>query len=251
MPLDIESVRARLRGRHIVWLDRCESTMTEAAKLAALGCASGTAAGAEEQTAGQGRFGRSWHSERETGLYVSIVLRLAVPEESLRVLSMALGLATAEAIARATDIRCDLRWPNDVLAGEKKCAGVLVHVERDAFVAGIGINVNQPAFPEEVRDIATSLRLAGGRPHSRECLLIELLGAVDRFVRMLADGGREPVLRMFERASSYVRGKRVAVEQGGLIIRGITDGLDDSGFLWVRRDDGTRTLILAGGVRPA
>jgi BirA family biotin operon repressor/biotin-[acetyl-CoA-carboxylase] ligase len=251
MPLDIESVRARLRGRHIVWLDRCESTMIEAAKLAALGCASGTAAGAEEQTAGQGRFGRSWHSERETGLYVSIVLRLSVPEESLRVLSMALGLATAEAIARAAGIRCDLRWPNDVLAGEKKCAGILVHVERDAFIAGIGINVNQPSFPDDVRDIATSLRLFSGAPHSRECLLIEVLGAVDRFARMLSEGGRDPVLRMFERASSYVRGKRVKVEHGDGIMEGVTDGLDDSGFLWVRRDDGSRALILAGGVRPA
>jgi BirA family biotin operon repressor/biotin-[acetyl-CoA-carboxylase] ligase len=251
MPLDIESVRARLRGRQIVWLDRCGSTMTEAARLAALGCASGAAAGAEEQTAGQGRFGRAWHSERETGLYVSIVLRLDLPEESVRVLSMALGLATAEAIARAADVGCDLRWPNDVLIGEKKCAGILVQVERDAFIAGIGINVNQPAFPEQVAGIATSLRLATGAPHSRERLLIELLGAVDRFVRMLAEGGREPILRMFERASSYVRGKRVTVEQGEHIIEGITDGLDDSGFLWVRRDDGTRTLILAGGVRPA
>lgn len=251
MPLDIASVRARLRGRQIVWLDHCGSTMTEAAKLAALGCASGTVAGTEEQTSGQGRFGRTWHSEREAGLYVSIVLRLELPEESVRVLSMALGLAAAEAIARATDTACDIRWPNDLLIGDKKCAGILVQVERDAFIAGIGINVNQAAFSEQVQALATSLRLSTGRLHSRECVLVELLGAVDRFVRTLSEHGREPILAMFERASSYVRGKRVAVEQGGRIIEGVTDGIDASGFLWVRRDDGTRTLILAGGVRPA
>jgi biotin-(acetyl-CoA carboxylase) ligase len=112
--------------------------MTEAARLAVLGCASGTIAGAEEQISGQGRFGRTWHSEREAGLYISFVLRLDLPEESVRVLSMSLGLAAADAIARATGTTCDIRWPNDLLIGDKKCAGILVQVERDCFVAGIG-----------------------------------------------------------------------------------------------------------------
>jgi BirA family transcriptional regulator, biotin operon repressor / biotin---[acetyl-CoA-carboxylase] ligase len=251
MPLDLVIIRAALPGREIVWREVCESTMTEAAHLAATGCASGTAVIAEEQTAGQGRYRRTWHSERESGLYVSLVLRLAIPDESARVLSMALGLATAEAIARATDLRADLRWPNDVLIGEKKCAGILAQVEPGAFVAGIGINVNQESFPEEIAPIATSLRLAAGRTHSRELLLIRLLETIDSFTRMLAEGGKDPILKLFTRASSYVTGKRVIVEQGDRVIEGITDGLDASGFLYVRQPDGTRATILAGGVRPA
>jgi BirA family biotin operon repressor/biotin-[acetyl-CoA-carboxylase] ligase len=249
MPLDLAAVRAAFPGRHIEWLDTCQSTMIEAARLAASACASGSAVGAEEQTAGQGRYQRAWHSEREAGLYVSLVLRLALAEESARVLTLALGLATAEAIARSTDLRPDLRWPNDVLVDGKKCAGILVQVEPTALTAGIGINVNHAALPPDLAPAATSLRLASGHPHAREPLLIHLLQAVDSFTRMLAEGGREPVLRMFARASSYVSGKRVVVEQAGTTLEGVTGGLDPSGFLLLLRPDGTRTTILAGGVR--
>lgn len=250
MPLDLTSVHMQFPGREIHWLENTGSTMTVAAQLGAAGCPAGTVVVAEEQTAGQGRFGRIWHSERETGLYVSFVLRLSLAEENLRVLAMTLGLAAAEAIARTADIECDLRWPNDVLIGDKKCAGILVAVEQTTFVAGIGINVNQTAFPVELSPIATSLRLATGRPQSREALLVHLIESADSFLRMLETGGKDPVLRMFTRASSYVRGKHVFVEQEGAEIEGVTDGLDESGFLIVRRPDGTRTTIMAGGVRP-
>jgi BirA family transcriptional regulator, biotin operon repressor / biotin---[acetyl-CoA-carboxylase] ligase len=250
VPLDLDTIRAAFPEREIVWLDRCASTMTEAARLARAGCASGSAVIAEEQTAGQGRLGRSWLSEREAGLYVSIVLRLGLSEQSARVLSMALGLAAAEAIARAADLRTDLRWPNDVLIGEKKCAGILVTAEPPAFLAGIGINVNHASFPPDLAPIATSLRLASGRLQSRELLLIHLLETVDGFTRMLAEAGRGPVLKMFARASSYASGRRVVVDQGGAMLEGVTDGLDSSGFLRLRLPDGSRTTILAGGVRP-
>ncbi len=261
MPLDLDMIRAAAPGHEVVVLDRCESTNIEAAKLAAAGCASGTAVVAEEQTAGQGRYRRVWYSERESGLYVSFVLRLGIAGESVPALSMALGLAAAEAIARAADVRPDLRWPNDVMLGGKKCAGVLVQNEKGDrrlfpgekasvpfFIAGIGINVNHEALAPELE--ATSLRMETGRPQSRELVLIHLLDTVTSFTRMLAEGGREPVLAMFTRASSYVKGKRVKVEIGGEEIEGVTDGLDDAGFLRVLRPDGTRTTILAGGVRP-
>jgi BirA family transcriptional regulator, biotin operon repressor / biotin---[acetyl-CoA-carboxylase] ligase len=251
MPLDLDMIHAAFPGREIVWLESCGSTMAEAARLASAGCASGTVAVAEEQTAGQGRHQHTWLSERETGLYVSTVLLPDFPEESTRVLSMALGLATSEAIARTTDLRTDLRWPNDVLIGEKKCAGILVHMEASALITGIGINVNQTSFPPEIAGIATSLRIASGRPQPRERLLIHLLESMDSFTRMLAEAGKSPVLRMFARTSSYAAGKRVIVEQGEQTIEGVTDGLDPSGFLYVRRADGSRVTILAGGVRPA
>lgn len=251
MPLDLEAVRAAFPERELVWFERCASTMTEAARLARAGCQAGAVVVAEEQTAGQGRLGRGWHSEREAGLYATVVLRPNLSEENARVLAMALGLAAAEAIARAAGLRTDLRWPNDVLLGEKKCAGILVQSEGPAFLAGIGINVNHTAFPPELVDLATSLRLASGRPQSRESLLIHLLETADGFVRMLEEGGREPVLRQFARASSTVCGRRVRVEQGGVSLEGVTEGLDSSGFLLLRLLNGSRTTILAGGVRPA
>jgi len=249
--LDIASVRRRLPHREISFFESITSTMHEAAIRAAAGCASGTAVVAEEQTAGQGRHGHSWHSEAGAGLYVSVVLRLALPPDSLPVLTLALGLATAEAITRVTDLIPDLRWPNDVMLGEKKTAGILVQLVDSVAIAGIGVNVNHSAFPPEIAGEAASLRLAAGSPQSREDLLTALLPAIDSFCRMLVEGGRGPVLDLFARRSSYVRGKRVRVDQPGGAVEGVTAGLDPAGFLILRADDGSESLILAGGVRPA
>lgn len=207
--------------------------MIEAARLAAEGAPHFTVVGADEQTAGQGRFGRAWHSEPGAGLYVSIVLRL--PQAGL--LTMALGLATAEAIG----VPCDLRWPNDVLIGRKKCAGILVTAEQGAFIAGIGINLNHTAFPPELAEIATSLRIETGREQSRQVILDALLEAADRWIA----AGNAKVLEAFAGISTWVLGKRVVVDG----VRGVTDGLDENGFLWLRLEDGTRQRILAGGVR--
>jgi BirA family biotin operon repressor/biotin-[acetyl-CoA-carboxylase] ligase len=249
-PLQIDLVRGLLPGRRITWFATTGSTMQEAAALAAAGCPSGTAVVAEEQTAGQGRHGHSWHSEPGAGLYVSVVLRLVLPPDSLPALTLALGLATAEAIARVSGLCPDLRWPNDVLLGGKKAAGILVQLAEPAAIAGIGVNVNHVAFPPDIAAEATSLRIAAGRPQSREDLLIALLQSTDSFCRMLLEGGRRAVLEMFGRHSSYVRGKRVRVEQPGAVLEGVTAGLDPSGFLILRADNGSESLILAGGVRP-
>ena len=207
--------------------------------------------GGQQQTAGQGRYGRSWHSEKDAGLYVSIVLRPVLPTEALPALTLALGLATAEAIARESGLGCDLRWPNDVMLGGAKVAGILVQFQDSGFVAGIGINVNHSAFPPEIAAEATSLRIMTNREHSREQLLVALLPAVDSFVTMLAEGGRQVILDAFSRRSSYARDKRVRVDQGARNLLGTTAGLDESGFLRVRGDDGSENVILSGGVRPA
>jgi BirA family biotin operon repressor/biotin-[acetyl-CoA-carboxylase] ligase len=221
--------------------------MLEAARLAEEGCASGMIVVAEEQTAGQGRLGRTWYSERGTGLYVSMVLRLQLAAPELPVLTLALGLATAEAIGS----ECDLRWPNDVLINGRKCAGILVQLSGGAAIAGIGINVNQARFPGELAETATSLRIEWGCEQGRDELLERLIDAVSRYTDLLVSDGKDAVLRRFAAASSYVSGRRVVVEQGNGEITGVTDGLDSSGFLYVRQDDGTRRLVLAGGVRPA
>jgi BirA family biotin operon repressor/biotin-[acetyl-CoA-carboxylase] ligase len=249
--LDIERVRRELASRRIAWFRSIDSTMREAATMSHQGCPSGTVVVAEEQTAGQGRHGHTWHSEPESGLYVSIVLRLMLSPDALPALTLALGLATAEAIARATDLRCDLRWPNDVMIRDRKVAGILVQLIDDAAIAGIGINVNHTNFPPDVAAVATSLRVASGRAHERELLLVTLLRSVDSFCKMLLDGGKEPILKMFQQSSTYACGKRVRVEQAFEKIEGVTAGLDASGYLLVRKDDGNLATIVAGGVRPA
>ncbi len=232
--LDIARIRREFPDRRIDYYATIDSTMHAAA-----GCPVGTVVVAEEQTAGQGRHGHSWHSAAGAGIYCSIVL------EPAPVLTLALGLAAADAIATVSGVTCDLRWPNDVLLGRKKVAGILVQLVEGRAVAGIGINLNQDAFPEELAEVATSLRMWTGREACPTGLLIALLRAVDSFAKEEKDN----ILRLFTHASSYAAGRRVTVDVPDGVIVGTTAGLDADGFLIVRQDDGTDTVVLAGGVR--
>jgi BirA family transcriptional regulator, biotin operon repressor / biotin---[acetyl-CoA-carboxylase] ligase len=228
---NVDSVRARLPGRRIDWFESLDSTMIEARR----NMQPGRIVGAEEQTAGMGRHGRKWISEPGAGLYVSMVLSA----KPVPVVMLSLGLATRDAIGCG-----DIRWPNDVLLNGKKCAGVLAQLEGDTIIAGIGINVSQTEFPEDLETPATSLLLEGV-PVSREDLLVALVESVDRYARLNSD----EILRQFTNASSYVSGKRVRVEAGVTGLEGVTCGLDPAGFLRVREDNGTETTVLTGGVR--
>ncbi len=234
--MNLDLLRRALPGRTIDYFETLASTQSAAA-----GRPPGTVVLADEQTAGRGRHAHSWHSERGAGIYLSIVLKPSP------VLTLALGLATAEAITAATGIACDLRWPNDVLIGGKKAAGILVELVDGAAIGGIGINVNHMAFPPGLAAEATSLRLQGGREFSRTEIVLALLAAIETYQAL----DRDSILRLFAQASSYAAGRRVVVNQPDGLIEGVTAGLDPSGYLVVRKDDGTDTLILAGGVRAA
>ena len=234
--MNADSLRGALPGRAIRFFQTVDSTM-----MAAAGQPIGTVIIADEQTAGVGRHGHSWHSEAASGIYCSVVLKPAP------LLTLALGLATAEAITLSTGIGCDLRWPNDVMVGGRKAAGILVQLVNGSAIGGIGINVNHTEFPAQLAPEATSLRLQAGREFSRQDILLALLKAIESFAEM----DNQSILRLFTKASSYAAGRRVVVAQPAGPIKGVTAGLDPSGYLVVRKDDGTETLVLAGGVRAA
>jgi BirA family biotin operon repressor/biotin-[acetyl-CoA-carboxylase] ligase len=249
--LNLTRVRELLPNRDIIWSPSIDSTMHEAVRLANTGSESGTVVGADEQTDGHGRYNRVWHSQAGAGLYFSIVLRLPLDPASLPVVTFALGLAVAEAVQLVAGIACDLRWPNDVLIADRKCAGILTQLHGDAIVAGIGLNVNQPEFPPDIAPIATSLRIATGRQHSRESLLVAILDEIDRHCDILALQGPSVIFNLFTQSSSYVEGRRVTVDRPEGSLTGTTAGLTQAGFLRLRRDDGSEETIIAGGVRPA
>lgn len=232
-----------------------ESTNTMAMEAGEAGAAEGTVFLAEEQTAGKGRGGHQWNSEKGAGIYCSIVLRPKLsPAESL-LLSMMAGIAVFDAVERLTGARADLRWPNDVLFTERKFSGILTELSTEAnrvnhVVVGIGINVNRTEFPPELEHLATSIRLATGRVTSRIELLAALLQALDReYKEFTADPAqaKKKLFKDFAERSSYVRAARVHVdEEGGY--DGITMGLDERGFLRVQTLNGMRT-VMNGGVR--
>jgi BirA family transcriptional regulator, biotin operon repressor / biotin---[acetyl-CoA-carboxylase] ligase len=236
IPLDIDRIRRAFPARTIHYHASIDSTMTAAGRRPI-----GDIVLAEEQTAGQGRHGHSWHSAPGDGIYCSLVL----PQSPL--LTLALGLAAHTAIFEATGLVCDLRWPNDIMLADRKVAGILVQAAGRNAIAGIGINVNHTEFPDDVNTLATSLRLAAGHPIHREEILLALLPAIDTIVAQ----DKSAILAAFAHLSSYASGLRVQVQQPEGTIEGTTAGLDPDGFLIVRRDDGTDTLIIAGGVRAA
>jgi BirA family biotin operon repressor/biotin-[acetyl-CoA-carboxylase] ligase len=215
------------------------STMADAATLSRQGAPHGTAVVAEQQTAGIGRHGHTWHSEPHAGLYLSIVLRVHAASPTL---TMALGLAVQRAIDDTAQVSTDLRWPNDVMLNDRKVAGIMVQAcEPGALIAGIGINVNHSTFPDDLREIATSLKIETGHQQDKEALLQRVLAESLRHAQL----EKSEVLKRFEKHSSYVKGKSVIVDDK---LRGVTAGLDPNGFLLLKTETGIET-ILAGGVR--
>jgi len=230
------------------------STNTAAMTAAAEGAPEGTVFLAEEQTAGRGRGANSWQSARSTGIYCSVVVRPAMPPSDVLVLSLAAGLAVQSAIQQVDSrVKTDLKWPNDVLINGQKVCGILAEMNAEAtrvrhIVVGIGINVNQTSFPQELA--ATSLRLATGSEWSRVELAAALLKSFDREYRQFVvdPDARESILRRFAEHSSWVLGKKVRIEENGSAFEGTTEGLDARGFLQVQTTYGMRT-VLSGTVR--
>jgi len=231
------------------------STNSEAMRAAGEGAPEGSVFLAEEQLSGRGRGAHTWHSARSTGIYCSVILRPAMPPSDALIFSLAAGLAVRAAVSEiAPQLKVDLKWPNDALLNGKKFCGILAEMVAEAtrvrhLVMGMGINVNQAKFPAELRDIATSLRIETDTEWSRVELCAALLKSLDReYHSLVEDGGaRVAILRRFEESSSSVRGQKVSIEENGGLA-GITEGLDERGFLRVRTDNGLQTVV-SGTVR--
>lgn len=236
---------------------RVGSTNVAAMRYAADGEPEGAVFLAEQQTAGRGRGGHTWESAQSAGIYASVVLRPTLPPADALLLSLIAGIAVAEAVEQTTGLHPDLRWPNDVLLDGRKFCGILTEMNAEPtrvryVVVGIGINVNQTSFSGDLATIATSLRMESGREWSRVELTAALLKSLDSEYRKLVEGGaaaRAAVLRNFEERSSFARSRLVFVEEDGGY-EGVTEGLDDRGFLLVRTASGLRT-VFSGGVRAA
>ncbi|HEV2444400.1 MAG TPA: biotin--[acetyl-CoA-carboxylase] ligase [Candidatus Sulfopaludibacter sp.] len=231
------------------------STNTDALEAARAGAPHGSVYLADEQRTGRGRGDHRWQSAAGEGLCVSVLLRPQIPTARLPLLPLAAGLAAAAAVRTVSNLNVDLRWPNDLLIGERKAGGILVEskIEGDAAafaVVGIGINVHQRAFDPGLATPATSLDIEAGRPVSRQALLSALLKSLEREALGLLDPGAAAAIpARVESASGWVRGRRVQVH-GPQACVGVTAGLDENGFLRVRTGEGLLT-VQTGGIRAA
>jgi BirA family biotin operon repressor/biotin-[acetyl-CoA-carboxylase] ligase len=232
-----------------------DSTNTDALEAARQGAPHGSVWFADEQRAGRGRGDHAWHSAAGEGLYVSVLLRPGVPAARLPLLPLAAGLAAAEAVRQASCLSADLRWPNDLLIGERKVGGILVEARTSSegpphAVVGVGINVHQRGFAPGLATPATSLDLEAGRRIDRQPLLVSLLESLEREALGLLDAASVATIpARVEAASTWIRGRRVEVH-GPQACLGVTEGLDGQGFLLVRTASGVVT-VQTGGIRAA
>jgi BirA family biotin operon repressor/biotin-[acetyl-CoA-carboxylase] ligase len=226
------------------------STNDEAKRGARAGAPHGATWVAEEQTAGRGRQGRSWVSPRGENLLFSVLLRVDCVPSRLPLVAIVAGLAVRDAVARAAP-RADVRikWPNDVLVGTKKIAGILVEAitvgrRIEAVVVGAGVNVHTRVFPEDLAERATSVSLVSSEPPDRDLLLGQILEGIDHDLHVVLARGLG-IVRARVEAADALRGRGVRNDSGDA---GVASGIDDEGRLLVRRDDGVLTRWSAGEV---
>jgi BirA family biotin operon repressor/biotin-[acetyl-CoA-carboxylase] ligase len=257
IPEDIASALAALQEQRpdarleVCWHEALPSTMDAASLIAQGGASHGVVVVADEQTSGRGRRGTTWASPAGAGLYLSFIARpftpsrrpASLPERNLSLITLAAGVAVREGIASATGLAADLKWPNDVIVGRRKLAGILaeglaIGAPDQAVVIGVGINVQPASYPPEVAARATSLESELGRPVDRGLVLAQvLLQLWDRIALLEQRPG--DILQAWRAASPNAAGTRVEWEGR----HGVTAGIDDSGALLVKTPDRIERVI--------
>jgi BirA family biotin operon repressor/biotin-[acetyl-CoA-carboxylase] ligase len=248
-------LHTRFRGRHLYHFYGVDSTNLFATRLLAHGrkVQEGTVILAEAQTAGRGRLGRTWHSEREAGLYFSMVLFPKAPPSLAPLFTLATAVAMHDAVERYTGLDIDIKWPNDLLAGGKKICGILSEIQAEVdlvktMIIGIGLNANHERFPDDIRERATSLRLVSGRIQSRVEILLEFFEEFENIYMDFERKGPGGIIDRWTRLSSFAKGRKIEIHDGVRRITGITRGLNPLGALRVEQQGGRVEEIYSGDV---
>lgn len=243
-------LKTRRLGRKIIYEETVNSTMDIAFRLGMEGAAEGTLVCAEGQTKGKGRLGRSWSSPKGKGIYMSVVLRPALPPTEVAQLTLLTAVAVCEAIQGVAGVSARIKWPNDILVGNRKLAGILTELSAETdrvhfVVIGIGVNVNTPLsfLPAQ----ATSLKEEARQKISRVELVQEILYLLEQWYERLQAQGFGPVVRRWKELSSTL-GRRVRVVDPSGEVEGEAVDLDRTGGLMIRNDNGLIISKTAGDV---
>ncbi len=251
----------RRLGRTLVARAAVESTNDVAWEALAAGMPDGTVVVADAQTRGRGRDGRGWHTAPGRGLALSALLHLGCDVGGATTLPLVAGLALAEAL-EGLGVPARLKWPNDLLLGQRKLAGILVESRRaphalrerlpgDVAVVGVGVNVAQRAedFPPELARLATSLALAG-HALAREVVAAAFLSRLEPLWDAHAEGGRAELLERW-RARATFWGQPVTVRTPAGPLHGTARTLDEDGALVIALADGGQARVVAGDLEVA
>lgn len=239
-------------GKTLYAQESVDSTNEEAKRRALGGAANGSLFIAEQQTGGKGRLGRAWISPAGTGLWFSLLLRPGIIPIQVSATTLLAGLAVCRAIRSLTDCPALIKWPNDIVIGGKKVCGILtemsMEIERVEFVVvGIGVNVNNAAFPEGIREKATSLKLESGKAVRRVALLQNIL---TQFETLLKENTPAPGPAFWEEYKSLCvsLGRRIGFQRGSAQVSGLAVDVAPDGGLVVRLEDGRLETVCSGEV---
>jgi len=246
--------KTKVIGRDIRVFEQTTSTNDVIEKLARDGVKEGVVVFAESQTRGRGRLGRKWISPERKGLWFSVLLRPEMRPQEATQLTVASATALRRAIQLETGLQPEIKWPNDILIGGKKVAGILTELSAELdrvrhVILGIGVDVNLGAgeFPPELRKLATSIKIESGREASRAALALAILRELDRDYARICGGGFAEVADEWE-AHCKTIGREVTIQIGERKIRGRVESLDDAGALLLRTEHGHLEHIIGGDV---
>lgn len=208
---------------------------------------------ASEQTAGRGRLDRHWVSPMNAGLYSSVILRPQFNQSLWPLITLSAAVVVHDTLLDLCSLKTDIKWPNDILASNKKLCGILAETVETrvgrAVILGIGINLKKGSFPNELEGVATSVEAAGGALADSQVVLQHLLDLLARYYDILQQpSGPEEIVREWSSRSSYASGKRIRVADGEQILNGVTCGLERDGALRIETDTGEIKTVRAGDV---
>ncbi len=239
-------------GSSVITLRTTDSTNEEIKRLARGGAANGTVVTAEEQTAGRGRFGRAWSSGNDGGLYFSFLLRPELPPSDIASITLAVGYAVCLALREQCGIDAKIKWPNDIIVGSRKLCGILTEMAAqsdriDYVIPGIGINVNNRSFPDEIASKATSVYIETGRETDRSVLLREILKKLDEVLGNFLISLSIDDIEHFKSICATI-GREVTVIRGAQKLKGTAGSITASGELIVRTENGEELTVNSGEV---
>lgn len=240
-------------GKKLVYLNETDSTNIQARKLAEAGAPSGTLVVAESQNAGKGRRGRSWSSPPGSSIYMSVLLRPDISPQCASAVTLLAGMATARGIREKTGLPVQIKWPNDLVIDGRKICGILTEMSAEMeqihyIVTGIGINVNQQEFPEEISRTATSLYLTSGKAFRRSEIIACTIHWFERYYEKFASACDLSALKEEYESMLANMDREVAVLDPAGEYRGICRGIDKDGELLVECRDGSIRRVLSGEV---
>ncbi|MEH6945848.1 biotin--[acetyl-CoA-carboxylase] ligase [Bacillus sp. JJ634] len=237
-------LQTKTLGKKVHYEESVETTQKIAHTLSNEGAPEGTLVVAEEQRGGKGRLMRPWYSPKYTGVWMSLILRPSIPFHEAPQLTLLAAVAVAQAIENTTELKPQIKWPNDILINRKKVTGILTELQAESdrihsVIIGIGMNINQKQtdFPEELQEIATSLAIAGGQNISRAKVIQEVLVRLEALYELYLAEGFSPIKELWE-SYAISLGQEIKATTVNETIVGKALGITDAGVLLLEDQNG-------------